>query len=323
MPDPFKARIWKVGLTVLAGILLFYLGIMWAQRSDLFAPEQRSYTVLFDNVNGLLVGEPVTVRGFVSGRVLDIIPDNEAVTVTISMDERISLRADARAEIQIRELMGGKQVSVHPGLSDEVLEPGASLPGVASLDFSSSFSEFGAVIEQVNVNQMNQLLSRLDTFAGALNDFAGDMPTDQLQNMVDRFERIAIQLEKGMTDLEKADWLGRLDVLLNKAEGTLVTTDSALTKVLSLSQGWTEEDMQSAMNIVREAESSLARVNDMMGQVDQLLDTLQSEETLAGQLLTQQSFRVKVDSTLTRLNRVLDQIYEKRIIVGLRRKKSE
>lgn len=323
MQNPINSRIWKVGLTVLAGIVLFYLGIVWAQRSSLFAPEQKSYSVLFDNVNGLLIGDQVTVRGFVSGRVLDIIPDIEAVTVTISMDDRIELRRDARAEILIKELMGGKQVAIHPGLSDEILPPGSSLPGLASLDFSSSFSEFGAVIEEVNVDQVNHLLARLDTFAGSLNDMANAMPAEKLQTMVERFERMSIQMEAGMQEVQQGDWLNKLDKMLLRAEKTLGRTDSALGNILILSEGWDKEDMESIQSILSQAESSITEVNQMIGRVDQILDTLVSEESLAGQILTQRSFRLRIDSTITKLDRALEQIYEKRVIVGLRRKKTD
>lgn len=323
MQQPINSRIWKVGLTVLAGVVLFYLGIVWAQRSSLFAPEQKSYSVLFDNVNGLLIGDPVTVRGFVSGRVLDIVPDIEAVTVTISMDDRIELRKDARAEILIKELMGGKQVAIHPGLSDEILPPGASLPGLASLDFSSSFSEFGAVIEEVNVDQVNHLLARLDTFAGSLNDMANAMPAEKLQTMVNRFERMSIQMEQGMQEVQEGDWLNKLDKMLLRAEKTLGRTDSALGNILTLSEGWEKEDMESIQAILAQAESSITEVNQMIGRVDQILDTLVSEESLAGQILTQKSFRMRIDSTITKLDRALEQIYEKRVIVGLRRKKTD
>lgn len=323
MQHPINSRIWKVGLTVLAGIVLFYLGIVWAQRSSLFAPEQKSYQVLFDNVNGLLIGDPVTVRGFVSGRVLDIVPDIEAVTVTISMDDRIELRRDARAEILIKELMGGKQVAIHPGLSEEVLPPGSSLPGLASLDFSSSFSEFGAVIEEVNVDQVNHLLARLDTFAGSLNDMANAMPAEKLQTMVNRFERMSIQMEEGLQEVQEGDWLNKLDKMLLRAEKTLGRTDSALGNILTLSEGWEKEDMESIQAILSQAESSITEVNQMIGRVDQILDTLVSEESLAGQILTQKSFRIRIDSTITKLDRALEQIYEKRVIVGLKRKKTD
>ena len=111
--------------------------------------------------------------------------------------------------------------------------------------------------------------------------------------------------------------------MLLRAERTLGRTDSALGNILTLSEGWDKEDMESIQSILSQAESSLSEVNQMIGRVDQLMDTLVSEESLAGQILTQQSFKQRIDSTLTRLDRVLDQVYEKRIIVGLRRNKSE
>lgn len=323
MQNQIRSQILKVGLTVLAGIVLFYLGIIWAQRSSLFAPEQRTYTVRFDNVNGLLIGDPVTVRGFVSGRVLDIVPDIEAVTVSISMDKRIDLRTDARAEIQIKELMGGKQVAIHPGLSEHRLESGSSLPGIASLDFSSSFSEFGEVIEQVNVHQINHLLARLDTFAGALNGIAEAMPAEKLEHMVNRFERMSIQMEAGIQDIQAGDWVMKLDHMLLNAEMTLQRTDSALANMLEWSAPWGEDDVKTLQSILRQAERSISDVSQMVERVEVALDTLASEESFAGQLLMEPSFRHRIDSTLNKLDRALEQIYQKKVIVGLRRKQSK
>ena len=323
MPDPFKARIWKVGLTVLAGLVLFYLGIVWAQRSTLFEDEENEYTVLFDNVNGLLVGDPVTVRGFVSGRVLDIMPEVEAVIVRISMDKRIELRTDARAEIQLKELMGGKQVAIHPGLSPDKLQPGSALPGVASLDFSSSFSEFGAVIEQVNLNQLNQLLARLDTFAASLNTLSSAVHAEELESMFQRINRMSLRLESGMEEIETNGWIDKMDQLFNRAERTLTQADTALNKVIGLGNTFGEADLRRAQSLLSQAEQSLTRVDAVMLDVDQLLDTLMTNQTLAGQLITDAAFRQRIDSTVYRLDRTQEQVYQKRIIVGLRRKKSE
>ncbi|MDP5171977.1 MAG: MlaD family protein [Bacteroidia bacterium] len=323
MPNQFNTRTWKVGLTVIGGIILFYLGIMWAQRSSIFEPEENTYTVLFDNVNGLLIGDPVTVRGFVSGRVLDIIPNIEAVSVLISMDQRIELRSDAAAEIQIKELMGGKQVAIHPGLSPDKLEPGSALPGVASLDFSSSFSEFGAVIEQVDVDQINHLLARLDTFAGALNELANAMPSDKIESMVNRFNRMSVKLEEGIGVIEEADWIHKADNMFLKAEKTLTSADSALNKILLLTSGWQQEDSKRVQGLLTQAEKMFSDVELVMGQVDLMLDTLMSNQTLAGQVMSDPTFRKRIDSTLYKLDKTLEQIYEKRVIVGLRRKKSE
>ncbi len=323
MPDLLRNRIWKVGLTVVIGLILFYLGIVWAQRTDPFAKQSQEYTIIFDNVNGLLIGDPVTVRGFVSGRVKDILPRAEAVWVTVSLDPKIELREDARAEIQIKELMGGKQVSIHPGAAEAKLQAGSTLPGVASMDFSSSFSEFGAVIEQVNVLQINQLLAKLDTFAGALNHLAAAMPASSVADIVNRMDRISLQVESVMRQADEAQWMAKFESMFIQAERTLQRADTAMSMVQQLGDGWSEEDVRRLRNMLLDSERTLAVTNATMTQVGTLLDTLMSQETLVGQALTDKKFRQRIDSTLYRLDRTLEQIYLKRVIVGLRRKSSD
>lgn len=323
MPEFARQRVWKVGLTVVAGVILFYLGILWAQRASLFEPEDQVFQLSFDSVNGLLVGDPVTVRGFMSGRVTDIVPGSEDVMVAVALDPRIQLRSDARAEIQIKELMGGKQIAIFPGESPEMLAEGSLIPGRASLDFSSSFSEFGQVIEQVNVAQMNTLLARLDTFAMALNRISQAVPAEQIRSLMARLDRMTADLEQASRGINEAELVQQLDESLDLSQRMLRKGDSALERLLRLSEGIEPADIEAAGDLLQRTDATLESAAQLLSRVETIMDSVGSANTLVGQALLDPSFAQGVDSTLRRLQRVLAQIEEKRIIVGLRRKRGE
>ncbi|MEL6134504.1 MAG: MlaD family protein [Bacteroidota bacterium] len=153
----------RIGLTVIAAILAVYLIIAWSQRIHLFSPSVQRYTLKFQDVSGLLVGDPVKMRGYQAGRVESIRPSQEAVYVTVTLDEDIQLFQDAYAEIQLKELMGGKQVYVLPGQRGRQLTYLDTLNGNTAWDFAASFSEFGQVADQISLQGLDRKLGQLDS----------------------------------------------------------------------------------------------------------------------------------------------------------------
>ncbi|MEL7531143.1 MAG: MlaD family protein [Bacteroidota bacterium] len=200
----------KVGLTLLAGLVLAYLVVAWVNRTSLFAPPEKQYFLSFQQVNGLLEGDPVVVRGYQAGRVVAIIPEANAVSVEVALDERIALFADGYAEIQIKELMGGKQISLITGAQGNPLASGASLKGRTSLDFSTAFSRFGGVMDQMDPENIERLAQRFDSVAtawnAASNRFRDDKnPHTQPRYLVNRSSSI---LQKGLIDLAPVQFFG-------------------------------------------------------------------------------------------------------------------
>ena len=70
MKDERKTEI-RVGLTVLAGILIFIWILGWAKNISLKSDEQL-INVRFNNVAGLEIGDLVTVNGLRKGYVQDM-----------------------------------------------------------------------------------------------------------------------------------------------------------------------------------------------------------------------------------------------------------
>jgi ABC-type transporter Mla subunit MlaD len=162
----------KVGLTVIVGLLILLFGILWGKNYRLVASQSR-VSFLFQNSGGLRVSDPVTVNGVKKGQVATIELHSGMVRVEVMLDPDVQLFSDVRAYITAVEMMGGKKVEISPGTSGKVLnwatrrEP---LPGAQTAGFSEMLLEMSKVAAR-----SNQLMQRLDstiTLASAFLDEA-------------------------------------------------------------------------------------------------------------------------------------------------------
>jgi phospholipid/cholesterol/gamma-HCH transport system substrate-binding protein len=160
----------KVGLTVIVGLLILLFGILWGKNYRLVANQSR-ISFLFQNSGGLRVNDPVTVSGVKKGQIASIALQNGLVRVDIMLDRDVQLFQDVRAYITTVELMGGKKVEIIPGTSGETLDLAnlrQPLYGAQTAGFSEMLLEMSKVAAR-----SNQLMQRLDstiTLASAFLD---------------------------------------------------------------------------------------------------------------------------------------------------------
>lgn len=147
MRDQKKTEI-KVGLTVLAGIIVFTLVLMWAKNVSIFANEQK-VKINFPQTSGLEIGDLVTVYGVRSGYVDDIELNESGVLITISVSEKVELKSDAVFSITMLDLMGGKKIEISPGTSPNKLDYSIIHSGFFYGDITSVMSLFYNVEEDL------------------------------------------------------------------------------------------------------------------------------------------------------------------------------
>ncbi|MEL6653612.1 MAG: MlaD family protein, partial [Bacteroidota bacterium] len=222
----------KVGLTVIMGIGLAYLSLAWLNRSSLFAPPEKQYFLQFQQVNGLLEGDPVVVRGYQAGRVTNILPASEAVSVEIVLDERIPIFADALAEIQIKELMGGKQIALQTGKTGAALAEGATITGQTSLDFSTAFSRFGGVMDQVAPENVERFSQRIDSIATSWN---AAIDPQTLSSIIQNLDRITTRLDQQTAQIPVNTLVEETQTTFSEVKGLLAQTSSLLSKLDQIS----------------------------------------------------------------------------------------
>jgi phospholipid/cholesterol/gamma-HCH transport system substrate-binding protein len=117
-----------VGALVLAGLVLFIVGLFWFSGRSI--RHQGIYTqVVFTNVADLKEGDPVLISGVKVGRVAKVHLEGVGkvlVTLELSGDPRVRPRTSAAAAVTSMDFFGAKSIDYAPGVETDPFLPSTS-----------------------------------------------------------------------------------------------------------------------------------------------------------------------------------------------------
>ena len=128
-----------VGAMVLAGLVLFVVGLFWFSGRSI-SHKGVLAKVVFTNVAGLKEGDPVLISGVVVGRVSKVSLERVGkvvVTLEISGDPRVRPRTSASAVVSSKDFFGTKMIDYSPGAeTDSFLPPTSVITGTKAQELS-------------------------------------------------------------------------------------------------------------------------------------------------------------------------------------------
>jgi phospholipid/cholesterol/gamma-HCH transport system substrate-binding protein len=116
--------IWKLGLFVILGVVLFVIAIYYIGKNRNLFGETFQLKSHFNNVSGLKVGNNVRFSGINIGSVqtIDFVSDTSVVVIVVIKDEvRKYIKTDAIASIGSDGLMGDKVLTISPGTKSKIM----------------------------------------------------------------------------------------------------------------------------------------------------------------------------------------------------------
>ena len=128
----------KTAVLVLLGILMFIIGFSYLKGNHVFISD-RTFYAIYDDVEGISKGTPVTISGFNVGSIqnIEFFNDSEKLLVKFRVENKIKFSKNSIAQIYETGLIGGKALAVitKPGI---VAESGDTLssaiaPGLTEL----------------------------------------------------------------------------------------------------------------------------------------------------------------------------------------------
>jgi phospholipid/cholesterol/gamma-HCH transport system substrate-binding protein len=118
----------ETSVGVFVFVTLLCVGYLTIQLGELDFLGTDTYPVKarFNSVSGLKVGNEVQIAGVSVGKVesIDLQKDRFVAIVTMSIDKDVTLSDDSMAAVKTSGLIGDKYISLSPGGSGMVLEPG-------------------------------------------------------------------------------------------------------------------------------------------------------------------------------------------------------
>ena len=142
-----------VGIFLVFGLL--FIGYMTVKLGHVSLLSDNTYSLFarFTTVSGLRAGSSVDMLGIEVGRVGRLTMDqkDQKVVVEIRIQKDIKVYDDAIASIKTEGLIGGMFLSIDPGGSGKLLEPGGTItetqPAVDIVDLIGKYA-FGEVRKQ-------------------------------------------------------------------------------------------------------------------------------------------------------------------------------
>src|SRR6185436_14195727 len=232
---------------VLVGVMLFIGGTMWLSGKRFSS--HPTVSVSFTDAGVLKRGSPVKVSGVELGQVEDIVFQGyQKVLVHFNLDERITPKRDATAELATVGLVADAIINFNPGTAAEPLPPDAVIIGTIKLGFMDMGSDLGAQVKtalgdvnQIKFKEVSEALRRsLQAFERIASVYSNTTtgPVAQLATTMKGLQAVTARIDSVLTatrldkTMRAADsTLGSLSDLSATARGTAARLDSLLAKV--------------------------------------------------------------------------------------------
>ena len=190
----------KTGILVLTGIILFIIGFSYLKSNDVFITDRIFYAV-YDDVEGVSKGTPVTISGFNVGSVQDIefYKNSSKLLLKFRVENEFNFSSESIAQIYETGLIGGKAVAVIPKYGNELARSGDTLqsdiaPGLTEL-VNDRLSPLQDKIESMVVSADSVLIS--------LNAVLNTDAKLEIQSTIENFSSTVADLKTSASTLDE------------------------------------------------------------------------------------------------------------------------
>ncbi len=270
-------------------------GILWGKGAYL-GTHPETIIARFPTAGGAERGDPVYVSGIKHGVIGNIEQVKGGVVMTLTLDRKATFTKNATASIMMLELMGGKKIEITEGTSEETFDPARdTLIGTASGDLSSLIalgSELSANIRSIAVRGDSLLTSLNAIFAD--ESFRSDLRAS------------ASEARKAMENLNSV-------VAANRAAlADAITNIKTLAAKLNTTVDNISEPMEKTVDEMRtfiaKASSSVTRADSILASLESVARDAKQDGTLAHKLLRDKAFASRLDSMLTNVSKLVEQV---------------
>ncbi|MEM8893674.1 MAG: MlaD family protein [Bacteroidota bacterium] len=219
----------KVGLIAIVAGVILYLGFNFLKGIDFFSPVKKYYA-LYENVDGLIVSNPVIVNGYSVGRVsrIAILQDKDnQILVEMDVDENLVLSDSTTATLANSDFLGSKAIILDIGEIKTPLEDGDTIISVVDKGLSELLASAQPITDNlsITIRRINEILLGLQGSGEKINT-----TLDELNGTLGGVNRLIAKNEESitaaisefsltMTEVKKR--IESLDPIINKSGETL------------------------------------------------------------------------------------------------------
>jgi phospholipid/cholesterol/gamma-HCH transport system substrate-binding protein len=208
----------KVGLLVLAGVILLFYMSFRVEKFGFFRDRGYELSVVFDNATGLDKRTPVYIAGVQVGNIGKIGLEGYKAKAVLFIKKGVSIPVDSTIAVKSQGLLGDKYLEVIPGTENQFLTKGGVVRNVApSPDFNQLFAQIGTAAKN---------------FGDTMDEFKGLIGENEKTNIKKSIENIQV-VSTDFKDLLKTNKEDVNRIVSNSA----VITDKMSTIVKDVEEG--------------------------------------------------------------------------------------
>jgi phospholipid/cholesterol/gamma-HCH transport system substrate-binding protein len=176
----------KTAFFVIMAIVLAIWGFNYLKGRDLLS-NYNSYYTITDNVEGVVVSTPVTLKGIQIGTVKELSFYNgiSKTIITLNIYDKFTFSKDSKIKVYGGNIMGGKNVAIIPGTSSEIAKDNDTLqilnvPGMLDL-----------VNDRITPLQekLESIMNSTDTLLIGLNNIFDPSSQQSIKNSIAQLEK--------------------------------------------------------------------------------------------------------------------------------------
>lgn len=288
----------KVGIVSIVVIFILILGINYLKGTNIFKNNITFYA-LYQNIDGLQIGAPVTVSGFKVGSVTDIdmlTESNNNLLVTINIEKELVVPKESILKIVNQDLMGTKGVNLIFSSSSDNASSGDTLS--SSLE-SSLQEEVNAQILPFK-RKAEELIVSIDSVmmivTAVLNKDARKDLSKSIESLGETFSLMSSSMKKvdGIIDANEekiSNIIFNMESILSNIEESNSNVNSILSNMSLISDSLSNSNLTSLVN----------NFNTLMTQIN-------SKEGSAGLLLNDDKLYTNLEKTTKELSELIKDI---------------
>jgi phospholipid/cholesterol/gamma-HCH transport system substrate-binding protein len=260
----------KVGLLALVSGVVLYLGFNFLKGVDFFSPNNR-YFVVYDNVDGLTVSNPVMLNGYAVGRVRNItlLPHRgNHWLVSIDVSSEIGLGDSTLAVLADSDLLGGKTIALDIRRGNRSLATGDTLIGTKEQGLTTILKEKTLPVIDALDSTMVSLNRLVREFEGAGTKINGTLTN--LQQTSAALES-TIQANQANLGQITSNFSRLSSTLADPVVGMQPMLEKMNTFADSLNQMELAKAVENANQSIANLNEVLAKINDGQGSLGRLV----------------------------------------------------
>jgi len=278
----------KTALLVLSGIFLFIVMINYLKSNDIFVSD-RSFYAIYNDVEGVSSGTPVTISGFNVGSVKDIrfYGNNSELLLKFRVENDFEFSTNSIAQIYETGLIGGKALAIIPVEGKKLAVSGDTLqsdiaPGLTEL-VNDKLSPLQEKIESMVVSADSLLIAVNSVF---------DIETKKnLTLSIENFSSTVLSVKESVDILEQVMVSNQ-----NRLNSIIVNADESLKNFSDLSENFEELDF-----IIENLSKSSANINGITSEI-------KSGDGLVNKIIYDEGFVKALDEISSNISLLLEDL---------------